>query len=50
MFHVNLDGSDKAGNAVQRSTVLSKARELVQIARRQGYGRDELIEMIEGIS
>jgi GntR family transcriptional regulator len=38
------------GSAIQRSTVLSKARELVQIARRQGYGRDELIEMIEGIS
>ena len=43
-------GVTVTGSAIQRSTVLSKARELVQIARRQGYGRDELIEMIEGIS
>jgi GntR family transcriptional regulator len=42
-------GVTVAGGALQRSTVLTKARELAQIARRQGYGRDELIEMIEGI-
>ncbi len=31
----------------RHSAVLARARELVQFARRQGYGRDELIKMIE---
>lgn len=43
-------GVTVAGGAAQRSSVLSKARELVQTARRQGYGRDELFKMIEEIS
>jgi GntR family transcriptional regulator len=33
----------------RRSAVLARARELVQFARRHGYGRDELIHMIEDI-
>src|SRR6266571_2430835 len=31
----------------QRGAVLAKARELVQLARQHGYGREELITMIE---
>jgi GntR family transcriptional regulator len=42
-------GVSVAGGARQRSTVSSKARELTQIARRQGYGKDELIKLIAGI-
>ena len=34
----------------QRGAVLTKARELVEFARRHGFGRDELIQMIEGLS
>ena len=30
----------------QRGAVLTQARSLVQFARRQGYGREELIQMI----
>lgn len=37
------------GEAPQRSVVVAKARELVQLARRQGYRRDELIEIIQGV-
>jgi hypothetical protein len=29
--------------------VLSQARHLVQFARRQGYGRDEVIQMIRDL-
>jgi GntR family transcriptional regulator len=42
-------GVSVAGGARQRSTVSSKARELTQIAHRQGYGKDELIKLIAGI-
>jgi GntR family transcriptional regulator len=34
----------------RRSAVLDRARELVQFARHHGYGRDELIKMIEDIT
>jgi GntR family transcriptional regulator len=34
----------------RRSAVLARARELVQFARHHGYGRDELIEMIEDMA
>ncbi len=34
----------------RRSAVLASARELVQFARHHGYGRDELIKMIEDIA
>ncbi|HTX28309.1 MAG TPA: GntR family transcriptional regulator [Streptosporangiaceae bacterium] len=33
----------------RRSAVLARTRELVQFARRHGYGREELIKMIEDI-
>jgi len=31
----------------QRGAVLGRARELVEFARRHGFGRDEVIQMIE---
>jgi GntR family transcriptional regulator len=34
----------------RRSAVLARARELVQFARHHGYGRDELIKMIEDMA
>ena len=34
----------------RRSAVLTRARELVQFARHHGYGRDELIKMIEDVA
>jgi GntR family transcriptional regulator len=33
----------------QRGAVLSQARSLVQFARRHGYGREELVEMIRDL-
>ncbi len=33
----------------QRGAVLSQARNLIQFARQQGYGRDEVIEMIRDL-
>jgi GntR family transcriptional regulator len=33
----------------QRGAVLARARELVDFARHHGFGRDEIIEMIEGL-
>jgi GntR family transcriptional regulator len=33
----------------ERGAVLSRARELVQVARRHGYRREELIELIKGL-
>jgi GntR family transcriptional regulator len=33
----------------QRGAVLSQARYLIQFARQQGYGRDEIIEMIRDL-
>jgi DNA-binding transcriptional regulator YhcF (GntR family) len=42
-------GITVAGGASERSTVVTKARELVVLARRNGYQRDELIRIIEGV-
>ena len=33
----------------EKSAVLSKVRELIDFARRQGYQRDEVIDMIEAL-
>ena len=33
----------------QRGAVLARARELVEFARRHGFGRDEVIQMIQGL-
>jgi GntR family transcriptional regulator len=33
----------------QRGAVLARARELVEFARRHGFGRDEVIHMIESL-
>lgn len=33
----------------ERTVVLEKARELIEVARRHGYRRDELLAMIEGM-
>jgi GntR family transcriptional regulator len=33
----------------QRSAVIARARELVRFARQQGYQREELVSIIEGI-
>jgi GntR family transcriptional regulator len=40
-------GITVAGDAPQRSAVISKAKELVKLARRQGYQHDELIALME---
>ena len=37
------------GEAAKRSAVLTKAQELVQFARREGYRRDELLRLIESL-
>jgi len=34
----------------QRGAVLARARDLVDFARQHGFGRDEIIQMIEGLS
>jgi GntR family transcriptional regulator len=34
----------------EKSAVLSRVRDLINFARSQGYQRDEVIEMIEGLS
>ena len=34
----------------ERTAVLLKARELIELARRHGYRRDELVRMIESLS
>jgi GntR family transcriptional regulator len=36
--------------AIDRSAVLEKARELVDLARHYGFRRDELVEIIEAIA
>jgi DNA-binding GntR family transcriptional regulator len=33
----------------QRSAVLTRARDLVEFARRHGFGREEVIQMIRGL-
>ena len=42
-------GITVVGGAPQRSLVVAQARELVHLARRNGYRRDELIRIIEGV-
>ena len=37
------------GAAPQRSLVVDKARELVKLARKFGYGRDELLRIVEQV-
>src|ERR1700675_3988460 len=43
-------GITVAGGARQKSIVRTKAQELVSIARREGYRRDELIRLIESLT
>jgi GntR family transcriptional regulator len=42
-------GITVAGPAPGRSVIVGQARELVRLARRLGYRRDELIQIIEGL-
>src|ERR1700677_470972 len=42
-------GITVAGGAVPKSIVLTKATELIQVARRQGYRREELLRLIESL-
>jgi GntR family transcriptional regulator len=42
-------GVTVAGTA-ERGAVVARAKDLVQFARRQGYRRDELVELIESLS
>ncbi len=39
-----------AGGAVPTSIVLAKVQELVQLARREGYRKDDLVRLIENLS
>ena len=43
-------GITVAGGARSKSVVLTKAKELVQLARHEGYRRDELIRLIEHLT
>ncbi len=43
-------GVSVTGVAPKRSVVLEKARELVKLARRLGYGPDELVKIVEQVS
>ncbi len=38
-----------ACDAVPKSIVLDKAQELIALARREGYRKDELLKLIEGL-
>jgi GntR family transcriptional regulator len=42
-------GITVTGAAPKKSAVLSRAQDLVQFARREGYQRDELIRLIESL-
>jgi GntR family transcriptional regulator len=42
-------GITVSGAGAARSAVVTQARELVQFARLQGYRRDELVQIIEGL-
>ncbi len=42
-------GVTVTGTAAERGAVLSRARDLLQFAQRQGYHRDELIRIIEDL-
>ena len=43
-------GTTVAGGARQKSIVLTKAQELVRVARQQGYRREELLRLVESVS
>jgi GntR family transcriptional regulator len=43
-------GITVAGQAPRRSVVLVELKELVKLARNQGYRREDLIEMIESLA
>jgi GntR family transcriptional regulator len=43
-------GTTVAGGATEKSVVLSKAEELVRVARGQGYRRDDLVKLIERLA
>ena len=43
-------GITVSGGAVARSIVLDKANDLVEVARSQGFRRDELLRLIEGLA
>lgn len=43
-------GITVVGAAPQRSAVIAMSRELVRFARQQGYRRNELLQIIEGLS
>ena len=42
-------GVTVTGTAPEREAVLSRARDLLRFAQRQGYHREELIQMIENL-
>jgi GntR family transcriptional regulator len=42
-------GITVTGSGAERSAVVSRARELVQFARQQGYRREEVVQIIEGL-
>jgi GntR family transcriptional regulator len=42
-------GITVAGGARRKSVVVARAKDLVQLARREGYRRDELIRLIDGL-
>jgi GntR family transcriptional regulator len=42
-------GITVTGRAPARSVVVTRARELLQLARRQGYQPEELIQIIQGL-
>lgn len=39
----------RVGGTPERGAVLARARELLQLARQNGYRRDELVEIIEAL-
>jgi GntR family transcriptional regulator len=42
-------GITVSGGAVPKSVVLSKAQELIQVARKEGFRRDDLVRLIESL-
>lgn len=43
-------GIHVAGDAQPKSVVLAKARDLVQLARAEGYRKDELLKLIDNLA
>jgi GntR family transcriptional regulator len=43
-------GTTVTGGARRKSLVLARTKELVQLARHEGYRRDELIQLIESLT